>query len=229
MKINEDTLNRFWKRTNVGKPDECWSFNNTNPNTRPNFSGMYASRAIFILTRKYIPMGLSVCHSCHNDMCVNPSHLYAGTKYDNGQDLSESKGYDVRLLQLLHSSGMSAPDIARMLHLSIPPVYRAFKMVKSKHDGRYRLSDKPIVKKKVTQEAIAEKKKITREAITGNQSEKKLYELGYTVSEIAQARNVSTRTIYRRLNLKPLTNSEIWIRELKAKGGNDNYVANLEQ
>ena len=34
-----------------------------------------------------IPSGLNVCHTCHNTLCVNPDHLYAGTKKQNTQDM----------------------------------------------------------------------------------------------------------------------------------------------
>ncbi len=34
-----------------------------------------------------IPVGAYACHTCHNSLCVNPDHLYAGTAKQNTQDM----------------------------------------------------------------------------------------------------------------------------------------------
>ena len=38
-----------------------------------------------------IPDNLNLCHKCDNKACVNPSHMFIGTQWDNMQDLRFKK------------------------------------------------------------------------------------------------------------------------------------------
>ena len=52
---------------------------------------VYAHRLAWLIHRGPIPDGKEVCHDCDTPRCVNPDHLFVGTRRDNQQDM-KAKG-----------------------------------------------------------------------------------------------------------------------------------------
>lgn len=87
-----------------------------------------AHRYSYQIFRGAIPEGFEVCHHCDTPPCVNPVHLFAGTKQDNVDD-REAKGrnnhtsklspQDVAAVRLMHKSGVVGYlAIARLFNVS---------------------------------------------------------------------------------------------------------------
>jgi hypothetical protein len=140
----KDRATAFWECVDAGNVNSCWEwlglkcldgygvFHYT-PSIRENGvkarPKQQAHRFSLLLTGAEFPPGHMACHTCDNPPCVNPCHLYVGTRRDNSRDciargrqnspagennarskLSDSIVVDIRERAL---SGESASDLAR--------------------------------------------------------------------------------------------------------------------
>lgn len=116
--VTPDVEDNFWSKVDKtpghGRNGDCWLyiggknaggygvFNLPRPNPHRT---IVASRFAFLSAFGWLLEGACVCHKCDNPPCVNPSHLWIGTRAENLEDM-RAKG------RAVYSHSMGRPGEA---------------------------------------------------------------------------------------------------------------------
>ena len=99
-RISDNDISRFWAKVKIASCDQCWEWSSAISTAgRPVFTlqghTVLASHVALTFSGSPRTDDLHALHSCDNDSCVNPRHLWWGTNKDNVDDMM-AKGRNSR-------------------------------------------------------------------------------------------------------------------------------------
>lgn len=118
---------RFWDKVAKAGPDECWDWKGARHTNGygflrwdPTHIGKYwikAHRLSWEIDNgQEVPEGLCVLHHCDRPSCVNPRHLYIGTRAQNAKDRA------VRRRGKEHHQNGAANDNAKLTEAKVKAI-----------------------------------------------------------------------------------------------------------
>ena len=148
MTLTANDLVRFWEKVNKNNQDQCWAWvgglrsqKDKYGSIKINSKAYLPHRISWIIHNKVIPDGLCILHKCDNRLCVNPDHLFLGTRQINTQDMvhknrqaSGVRSGNVKLneeqvleIRDLRKNGITKKEIAKKYNICTRTVWRITK------------------------------------------------------------------------------------------------------
>lgn len=145
MEITPQWVRRFNNKWRENDVTGCWEWFGAKaskgygeikiPKTRKQIP---AHRLSYLIHKGAIPEDKCVLHKCDHPCCVNPDHLFVGSKLDNARDMvsknrhcfGEKQGASklsteqVRQIRMLCDSGIPQIEISRIMSISPMQVSR---------------------------------------------------------------------------------------------------------
>ena len=93
---------------------------------------LHVGQAAWIVYCGPIPSGLWVLHHCDNALCINPQHLYLGTRVENGADMAKRRrARHLKLteeqVRFIRASALNGAQLGRMFGVSRILIYPILK------------------------------------------------------------------------------------------------------
>lgn len=89
---NLSLLDRLLNKVVINYNTDCWIWQGSTNNIGYGFirDGKNMRTAHRVSYEEHIgpiPYGMCVCHTCDNPLCINPNHLWLGTRKQNSRDM----------------------------------------------------------------------------------------------------------------------------------------------